>query len=78
MTGDSELDDKLFKDKRARISAVFRIKVTLKNIVGKFHINSSSRARILNLGSIDSIIEFPESSEILSDFFSLAKYVVFS
>ena len=49
----------------------------LKNSVGNRFTNSSSKARILNLESMERILEIPESSEIVSNFFSLGTYVLF-
>ena len=49
----------------------------LKNSVRNRFSNSSSKARILNLESMERILEIPESSEIVSKFFSLGTYVLF-
>lgn len=73
---DSELDDKLFKDKWARVSAYLN-QSNIEEQFGKAFHQFFLRARILNLESIEGIVEFPESSEIVSNFFSLRKYVLF-
>lgn len=39
---------------------------------------SPSIAITFNLGSVEGIIEFPEHSEIVSNFFYFGKYVLFS